>query len=932
MTTSFPRVLRVTTGCCLLLSVLLLAAFFPGAPAARAAGPSVQVWLTTSDGSNQLTPQANLSFNPATGNSTTINVNEYQELQQIAGFGAAVTDSSAWLIFNKMSSSQRTTLMQKLFDPNQGIGISFVRIPMGASDFSLTGSYSYDDLPSGQTDPNLNSFSINHDLAYILPVLQQAHALNPNLTFMANPWSPPAWMKTNGSMLGVVNGTTGTLVSSDYGPLAQYFVKFLQAYQAQGIPISAITPQNEPEFAPSNYPGMFWAAGDENNFIKNNLKPALVSAGLTPKIIPYDHNWNDTSYANTLLGDATTRADIAGISWHCYAGSPSAMSTVQHSYPTSEVYETECSTGAAVAPINTIDLLMQSVQNQARTVELWNIALDPNHGPHTGGCPDCLGVVTIDQATGNVTYSPDYYLLGHFSKFAVPGAYHITSNNVGSVEDVAFKNPDGSKVVVAHNTGSSGSTFQVLWGNQGFAYTLAAGATVTFKWSGTQSTTIAQGGYAISVGGSGSGSFQADAYYLGGSSNTATVTDSINTSGVSGPAPQAVYQSERYGNFSYVFPGLQAGASYTVRLHFAETFWSSAGQRLFNVAANGSSLLSNFDIVGASGAKDKAIVRQFTLNADGNGQITLQFSSVVDYAKVDGIEILPSIGGYAINAGGSAAGGFQADTFFSGGTPATTTDSVSTSGVGSPAPQAVYQSERYGNFTYTLPNLSAGATYTVHLHFAEFFWSTAGQRVFNVSINGHQVLTSFDIIAATGAKDRALVEQFTTTASSGGQIVIQFSTVVDNAKVSGIEIIPGGSGSATSVDDSVQGTGQNQFNYIGSGWSHCTGCDNNAFGFFNGSNSWDNTSGDSITLTFTGTQILFYGVVGPAHGIGAVSIDGGPELTLDFYAATNAGNSLLYTSPLLSSGQHTLKVRVTGSQNSNATWNGINPDRIDIIA
>jgi hypothetical protein len=134
------------------------------------------------------------------------------------------------------------------------------------------------------------------------------------------------------------------------------------------------------------------------------------------------------------------------------------------------------------------------------------------------------------------------------------------------------------------------------------------------------------------------------------------------------------------------------------------------------------------------------------------------------------------------------------------------------------------------------------------------------------------------------------------------------------------------------VDDSAQGTGQNQFNYIGSGWSHCTGCDNNAYGFFNGSNSWDNTSGDSVTVTFTGTQLLFYGVVGPAHGIGAVSIDGGPELTIDFYTVTNAGNALLYTSPLLSAGQHTLKVRVTGGQNSNATWNGINPDRVDIIA
>jgi hypothetical protein len=260
-------------------------------------------------------------------------------------------------------------------------------------------------------------------------------------------------------------------------------------------------------------------------------------------------------------------------------------------------------------------------------------------------------------------------------------------------------------VVVAHNDGSSSSTFQVLWGNQGFNYTLPAGATVTFKWSGTQQTTIANGGYAISAGGTGSGSFQADNYYLGGNSNTATVTDTINTSGVSNPAPQAVYQSQRYGNFSYVFPGLQAGVSYTVRLHFAETYWSSAGQRVFNVSLNGSQALLKFDIIAATGAKDKAIVEQFTATADSNGQITIQFSTVVDNAMVDGIEVIPVGGpasGVSINCGGGAAGSYVADEDFSGGSTASTTASIDTSGVSNPAPVTVYQTERYGNFTYNI--------------------------------------------------------------------------------------------------------------------------------------------------------------------------------------------------------------------------------------
>ena len=617
-------------------------------------------------------------------------------------------------------------------------------------------------------------------------------------------------MKTNGSMLGVnSSGVTGTLNSPDYGPLAQYFVKFIKPTRHRGFRYPRLprrTSQNSRRATIQVCPG---PPAMKNSFIKNNLSPALANAGLSPKILGYDHNWNDTSYANTLLGDATTRSDMAGIAWHCYAGSSSAMTSVHNSFPTADVDETECATGAAVAPIDTIDLLMQSVQNYARTVELWNLALDPNDGPHTGGCPDCLGVVTVDEATGNVTYRDDYYQLGQFSKFVVPGAYHVTSNSVGNVEDVAFKNPDGSKVVVAHNNDLSSDTFQVLWGNQGFNYTLPAGATVTFKWSGTQQTTIANGGYAIDAGGAASGAFQADNYYLGGASNTATVTDTIDTSAVSNPASQAVYQSERYGNFSYVFPGLQAGAAYTARLHFVETYWTSSGQRVFNVSLNGSPLLSNFDIIAATGAKDKAIVKQFTATADSNGQITIQFSSVVDYAKVDGIEIIPTGGGGSpsgvnINCGGGATGSYVADEDFSGGTTATTGNSIDTSDVSNPAPQAVYQTERYGNFTYTINGLYGQRELCSHVRVRRVSTATkAGQRVFNVSLNGAQVLTNFDIYANVGA-NKAIAKSFNTTANSSGAITIQFTSVVDNAKCSGIQMIPV-SGNTTNVDDSVQG-------------------------------------------------------------------------------------------------------------------------------
>lgn len=217
--------------------------------------------------------------------------------------------------------------MAKLFDGAKGAGFSFTRVPMGASDFHVGGGtsnfcsdtsaavYSYDDSPPGGSDPTLAHFSIAHDLAYIIPVLKQALALNSNLKIVTTPWSPPAWMKTNGQMTNC--GNAGSFVSASFGPLATYFVNFLQAYQRNGISIYAITPQNEPG-QQSNYPGMNWSAADETNFIGNHLGPALAAANLHPKVLCYDYNWGNSSFISTVLGDANARAYIAGSAFHCY--------------------------------------------------------------------------------------------------------------------------------------------------------------------------------------------------------------------------------------------------------------------------------------------------------------------------------------------------------------------------------------------------------------------------------------------------------------------------------------------------------------------------------------------------------------------------------------------------------------------------------------
>ncbi len=297
----------------------------------------------------------------------------------------------------------------------------------------------------------------------------------------------------------------------------------------------------------------------------------------------------------------------------------------------------------------------------------------------------------------------------------------------------------------------------------------------------------------ISSGGKGSGSFVADEFFSGG--NAATVTSSIDTSLALFPAPTAVYQGERWGNVTYTIPNLTPGGSYWVRLHFAETYWYQAGNRVFNVAINGATVLSNFDIVAASGGAARAISQQFTAAATSSGRIVIQLSNgTADNAKIDGIEVLSAAptgvdANLLISSGGAAAGSFSADSNFSGGTAATTAASISTTGLVNPAPLGVYQSERWGVFSYTFNNLAPGSAHTVRLHFAEFYWTAVGQRTFSITANGTTVLSNYDIIKAAGGANKATIVQFVTTADQNGSILLNFlKTGADNPKVDGVEI------------------------------------------------------------------------------------------------------------------------------------------------
>ena len=298
-----PRLLAARW--CSALVLILIVGTSPGvegtSQAASQAIPA-RVWLTTADLASALAPQPSLSFAPDVDDgSRTIAIDDAVTYQQMDGFGAAMTDTSAWLIAQRLGTPERARLLQALFSPSNGIGIDWIRIPMGSSDYTHDRYYSYDDN-DGLADPLLASFSISHDLPYIIPTLQQALRINPAIKFNANPWSPPGWMKSNHSM---ANG--GRLLPRYYAALAQYFVKFLQAYRAQGLTMYAIQPQNEP-LAQTRYPSMYWPAADEARFVANDLGPALAAANLHPRILGFDHNWSQAEYAETLLGNAVESA------------------------------------------------------------------------------------------------------------------------------------------------------------------------------------------------------------------------------------------------------------------------------------------------------------------------------------------------------------------------------------------------------------------------------------------------------------------------------------------------------------------------------------------------------------------------------------------------------------------------------------------------
>jgi glucosylceramidase len=462
---------------------LTAAALVAAAPAVAA--PKLQSWTTTGDKSQLLAAQA--PSGPVAADAVTglpvIAVDAKERHQTIVGFGAAITDASAWLIQNKLTPTQRDALLKELYGRGEGgLGFSFTRVTIGASDFSLD-HYSLDDAPNGAADPKLEHFSLKRPQEYVFPTVRAALKINPDLKVMASPWSAPAWMKTTGSLV------KGQLKPDAYPVYADFFARYIKEAKKVGVPTDYISIQNEPDFEPENYPGMRWPAVDRAKFFGENLAPVFKRGKITTKALDWDHNWDQPQQPTTVLADAKARAFVAGVAWHCYAGQVDAMETVRAAHPDKEVFFTECSGGEWAPKFDDSfswmveQLIIGTTRRGAKGVLMWNLALDEKFGPHAGGCGNCRPVVTIDSTTGAITRTQEYYAFGQASRFVRPGAVRIGSpEKVGDLRTVAFQNRDGGRVLLVLNTGKTAADFAIVEGGKRFKASIPARAATTFTW------------------------------------------------------------------------------------------------------------------------------------------------------------------------------------------------------------------------------------------------------------------------------------------------------------------------------------------------------------------------------------------------------------------------------------------------------------------
>ena len=450
-----------------------------GSLPADSSKPEGTLWLTS--------PESNILFKPQRfffdaenkiNKDPTILVDLSQTYQSIDGFGNCLTGGSATLL-HRMDAGSRAAILKELFAADgNNIGISYLRISIGASDLSDR-VFSYDDLGEGETDPGMNRFSLNAEKRDLIPILREILAINPGIKILGSPWSAPTWMKTNNS------GKGGSLKKEWFDAYARYFVKYLEGMKAEGIKIDAITIQNEP-LHPGNTPSMYMVAEDQALFIKQSLGPAFKAAKLKTKIIVYDHNADRPDYPLTILNDPEAAQYVDGSAFHLYGGTIGALTPVHNAHPDKNLYLTEQWVGA---PGNLKEdlawhvrtLIIGGTRNWCRNVLEWNLASDPEYKPHTpGGCTECLGTITING--NDIIRNPAYYILAHAAKHVRPGSVRIGSNTSDELPNVAFTTPEGKKVLIVQNNSGGMKNFNIQFKHKTTSASLEKGAVGTYVW------------------------------------------------------------------------------------------------------------------------------------------------------------------------------------------------------------------------------------------------------------------------------------------------------------------------------------------------------------------------------------------------------------------------------------------------------------------
>jgi glucosylceramidase len=445
----------------------------------------------TADGSRwSMKPQRPLPWRAVEeSNDFRIDVDPTQSFQTILGLGTSLEPTTCFNI-HQLAPADQDEVIQRLVNPQTGIGMNLMRVCIGTPDFTGDPWYSYNDLPEGQTDPKLEQFSIEKDKAYILPVLQKTAAARKDLLFFASPWSPPGWMKTTGNMIG------GKLKREWYASYAQYFVKFIQAYESLGIPIYAVTIQNEPGVDRNLekdtkwwYPSCRWTGEEERDFIRDHLSPALSAAGLSTKIWCYDHNYNvaptadgddpGLGYPRTILSDPKTFPLVAGVAFHGYAGKPENMLLFQQEFPKTPLHFTEGSVFTVVGGAKLVAILRAGAVSYNAWVTMSDTKGKPNNGPFDADTT----CIQRDLETNKPIYNFDLDLMGHFTKFIVRDSVRIDSQSPNKVSNVAFRRPDGSICLVIVHPPARHRTMRIRFGKQEVIADIPGSSVATLVWT-----------------------------------------------------------------------------------------------------------------------------------------------------------------------------------------------------------------------------------------------------------------------------------------------------------------------------------------------------------------------------------------------------------------------------------------------------------------